>query len=58
MLVQKERHVYEFVHHSFQEYLAAAEIKERNNESLLLDHLDEPWWAETARLFAAQTDAT
>ena len=47
---------------SFQEYLAASQIKESPKElkedDLLTSNLDDPWWAETIRLYAAQGDAT
>ncbi|NET60056.1 MAG: NACHT domain-containing protein [Symploca sp. SIO2E6] len=58
LLVEKELGVYEFAHLSFQEYLAAVEIKETNQEQLLIDNIDNPWWNETIRLYAAQTNAS
>ncbi|WP_392530184.1 NACHT domain-containing protein [Nostoc sp. C117] len=58
LLVEKELGVYEFAHLSFQEYLAAVQIKESNQESLLIANIKESWWAETIRLYAAQSNAT
>ncbi|MDJ0580315.1 GUN4 domain-containing protein [Crocosphaera sp.] len=58
LLVEKELGYYEFAHLSFQEYLAAAEVKESQGESLLLEKFENPWCAEMIRLYAAQSDAT
>ncbi len=62
-LIAKEREGdYEFAHLSFQEYLAAVEVKETKQEKIFREALDNPkklsWWAETMRLYAAQTDAS
>ncbi len=58
LLVERELGVYEFAHLSFQEYLAAVQVKEMQQDDLLRQNLHEPWWAETIRLYAAQSDAT
>ncbi|NES21802.1 MAG: NACHT domain-containing protein [Symploca sp. SIO3E6] len=58
LLVEQELGVYEFAHLSFQEYLAAVEIKETNQEKLLIGKINNPWWNETIRLYAAQTNAS
>ncbi|MBD2150021.1 SUMF1/EgtB/PvdO family nonheme iron enzyme [Pseudanabaena sp. FACHB-1277] len=58
LLMERELGVYEFAHLSFQEYLAASQIKESQDDTLLTANLDDPWWAETIRLYAAQGDAT
>jgi predicted NACHT family NTPase len=58
LLVEKEIGIYEFAHLSFQEYLAAVEIKESNQEDILIGNIDNSWWAETIRLYAAVNDAT
>ncbi|MBW4631873.1 MAG: SUMF1/EgtB/PvdO family nonheme iron enzyme [Iphinoe sp. HA4291-MV1] len=54
LLVEKELGIYEFAHLSFQEYLAAVQIKESNKEDLLIANINNTWWAETIRLYAAQ----
>ncbi|MFN6570642.1 NACHT domain-containing protein [Dendronalium sp. ChiSLP03b] len=58
LLVEKELGIYEFAHLSFQEYLAAVEIKESNSEKILISKLQQSWWAETIRLYAAQSNAS
>ncbi|WP_190507016.1 NACHT domain-containing protein [Oscillatoria sp. FACHB-1407] len=58
LIVEKQPGVYEFAHKSFQEYLASVQIKEMNQEFVLIRNIDEPWWEETIRLYAAQGDAT
>ncbi|MEG4142805.1 MULTISPECIES: NACHT domain-containing protein [unclassified Microcoleus] len=58
LLVEKEVGVYEFAHLSFQEYLAAVQIKESNQENLLIRNINLSWWAETIRLYAAQSNAS
>ncbi|MDJ0903998.1 MAG: SUMF1/EgtB/PvdO family nonheme iron enzyme [Xenococcus sp. MO_188.B8] len=58
LLVERELGIYEFAHLSFQEYLAAAQVKELQQDDLLTQNLQDPWWAETIRLYAAQSDAT
>ena len=51
--------VYDFLHLSFQEYLAALELRERKDYETLLQHLYEPWWEEVVLLFAGfDRDAT
>ena len=47
---------YEFAHRSFQEYLAAVEVKRRRDEGLLLGLKAE--WRDTAVLYAAQANPT
>ncbi len=58
LLVERELGVYEFAHLSFQEYLAAAQVKELQQDNLLTGNIQDPWWAETIRLYAAQSDAS
>ncbi len=58
LLMERELGVYEFAHLSFQEYLAAARVKELQRDNILVENLDNFWWAETIRLYAAQGDAT
>ena len=50
---------YDFLHLSFQEYLAALELWETRDYDTLLHHLYEPWWEEVILLFAGfDRDAT
>ncbi len=58
LLVQKESGVYGFAHLTFQEYLASFHIKEEKLAEQLISHVDQTWWHETARLYAAQADAS
>ncbi len=58
LLVEREKGQYEFAHKSFQEYLAAVQIKESSQENLLISNINNPWWDETIRLYAATSDAT
>lgn len=56
----------EFSHLSFQEFLAAAQIKALNQEALLYPYLKDAntdgegrsWWRQTILLYAAQTNPT
>lgn len=58
ILIEKEIGLYEFAHKSFQEYLAAVQIKETNQEQVLIANVNDQWWEETIRLYSAQSDAT
>ncbi|TBR56403.1 hypothetical protein B4U84_29830 [Westiellopsis prolifica IICB1] len=58
LLVEREKDEYEFAHKSFQEYLAAVQIKEANKEQFLISKINNDWWHETIRLYAAQSNAT
>ncbi len=58
LLVEKQLGIYEFAHLSFQEYLAAAQVKKIQRENILIDNFANSWWAETIRLYASQGDAT
>lgn len=52
ILRQESLENYDFLHLSFQEYLAALEIEKTKNYDLLMDHLSDTWWEETTRLAA------
>ncbi|WP_414575117.1 GUN4 domain-containing protein [Anabaena sp. CCY 9402-a] len=63
ILIQRQKEgIYEFAHKTFQEYLAALEIKETRQENILLQALSDEtklgWWRETIRFYVAQTNAT
>ena len=58
LLLEKKPEVYEFAHKSFQEYLTAMQLKEENNQQLLKNYINDPWWDETIRLYAATSDIT
>ncbi|KAB8320295.1 NACHT domain-containing protein [Tolypothrix campylonemoides VB511288] len=58
LLLEKQQGIYEFAHKSFQEYLAAVEVQERNNEQILTNNINDSWWDETIRLYAAKNDTS
>ncbi|MBK8905407.1 MAG: NACHT domain-containing protein [Anaerolineaceae bacterium] len=58
LLIEHTAGVYSFAHQTFQEYLTAVHLKDQRLEKVLLDRVDDPWWHETIRLYAAQTNAT
>ncbi len=58
LLVEREKGVYGFAHKTFQEYLAAVEIKITNQEKILTNNISNQWWEESIRLYSAQSDAT
>ncbi|MEM1242367.1 MAG: GUN4 domain-containing protein [Cyanobacteria bacterium P01_H01_bin.26] len=62
LIAKEQEGEFEFAHLSFQEYLAAVEIKDTHQEACLLEIFDDTeklaWWAETMKLYAAQGDAT
>ncbi len=58
LLLERETGVYSFAHLAFQEYLTAVHVKEQGLEKALVQRVDDPWWHETIRLHAAQSDAT
>ncbi|MGJ5674731.1 MAG: NACHT domain-containing protein [Nostochopsis sp.] len=58
LIVEKQQGVYEFAHKSLQEYLTAVQVKEENNEQILIDNINDSWWDETIRLYAAKSDST
>ena len=57
LLVERESGLYCFAHHTFQEYLAAAYIRDKRLAEVLANAVDDPWWRETTLLYAARADA-
>jgi NACHT domain len=57
LLVERENGSYSFAHLTFQEYLAASHIRDKNRVEVLVDGVDDVWWRETTLLYAAKADA-
>lgn len=58
-LIQKaSTKLYQFMHLSLQQYLAVAEIKQTNQEQILIDQINQPWWSETIRLYSTCSDTS
>lgn len=58
LLLEKQQDLYEFAHKIFQEYLTAVQVKDSNNEQVLIDNIHDSWWDETIRLYAAKNDTS
>jgi hypothetical protein len=58
LLVEREAGLYGFAHLTFQEYLAAVHVRDQKLEDELVKKVQDSWWHETIRLYAAQSDAT
>ena len=57
LFVERETGLWAFAHQTFQEYLAAARIKERHQEAILTNAVSDIWWRETTLLYVAGADA-
>jgi RecA/RadA recombinase len=57
VLIERETGQYAFAHRTFQEYLAAAHIRDHGLVSDLASAVSDDWWAETTMLYAAVSDA-
>ena len=57
LFIERENGVRTFAHLTFQEYLAAAHIKDKNLQYILIAAVDDIWWRETTLLYVAGTDA-
>src|ERR1700677_926896 len=57
LLIERETEQFAFAHKSFQEYLAAAYIRERGMVEVLSGAVNDDWWRETTLLSAARSDA-
>jgi NACHT domain-containing protein len=56
LLIERENEQYSFVHHTFQEYLAANHIRDAGRPQILANSVDDDWWKETTLLYAARSD--
>jgi hypothetical protein len=57
LLISREEGDYAFAHLTFQEYLAAARIRELHRPDILVSRINDPWWTEVILLYCATTDA-
>jgi hypothetical protein len=58
IMIQRENDVYAFSHKTFQEYLAAACVKNKRLIDELKTYIKHEWWHETIRLYCALEDGT
>jgi hypothetical protein len=58
LLLEVAENEFSFASLTFQEYLASVDYVERQKAEFLVQKIKNPWWAETVRLFCAQTDGT
>lgn len=57
LLLERESNLYSFAHLTFQEYLAAEHIREKNIGDVLTKTVEDVWWRETTLLYVARSDA-
>ncbi|GGM83263.1 hypothetical protein GCM10011609_18970 [Lentzea pudingi] len=57
LLLERERDMFAFAHLTFQEYLAAHHIREKQLAPQLAARVDDAWWRETTLLFVARANA-
>lgn len=57
LLLERERDLFAFAHLTFQEYLAAHHIREKQLTQVLVDNVDNVWWRETTLLHVARANA-
>lgn len=57
LLIERETEQFAFAHHTFQEYLAAAHVRDNGLVGVLADAVSDSWWHETTLLYAAHSDA-
>lgn len=58
LLLERENDVYSFAHMTFQEYLTATHLQEKQLGNELVALVGLAWWQETIRLYCAIADAT
>jgi hypothetical protein len=58
LLIEREQGVYSFVHHTFQEYLAALHLAEEASMDFLAGQVNDAWWREVILFRIAAADAT
>ncbi len=58
LLLERENGVYSFAHLTFQEYLTAIYIREKQWGNSQVWYVGDVWWQETIRLYCAMADAT
>lgn len=57
LLVERERDLYAFAHHTIGEFLAAKYIRDNGLSQVLADSVGDAWWRETTLLYVAHADA-
>jgi energy-coupling factor transporter ATP-binding protein EcfA2 len=57
LLIERESGTYSFTHLTFQEYLAATQIRDKGLIEVLTAAVDDVWWRETTLMYAARSDA-
>jgi predicted NACHT family NTPase len=58
LLVESDRHIYQFSHLSFQEFLAASEIMRSQQEGLLYENLGLSTWKDTILFYGSLVNPT
>jgi NACHT domain len=56
LFIERENGVRSFAHLTFQEYLAAAYVKEKSLSSILIVNVSDIWWREVTLLYVTGTD--
>jgi hypothetical protein len=57
LLVERERDLFAFSHHTLCEYLASEHVREHGLVSVLIREIGNPWWRETTLLYVTDTKA-
>jgi hypothetical protein len=57
LLVEREKDLYSFAHHTIGEYLASTHIRNKNLSATLIRSVSDPWWRETTLLYVTDADA-